>query len=110
MSGGNHLVVDRLFLGSNVTMKARMAAHSQVAQVAHTELGLLVCGSRLPVFYRMRSQPTGRWTVAMLAAHAIADVKSLSAHLRRDGESMAREAFLVLAGRRLQIQNSCDAD
>ena len=99
MTRRNHLVIDGLFLSSNVAMKASMAAHSQVAQIAHAELTLLVCGSRLPFFDRVRPQPTRRWAVAMLAAHAVADVECLGAHLGWDLESVARKAFLVLVGR-----------
>ena len=76
-----------------------MTAHSQVAQIPHPELGLLVSGPCLPLFNRVCSQPTGRRAVAMLAAHAVADVEALRAHLGGNRQRMARQAFLVLVRR-----------
>src|SRR5258706_9222942 len=87
-----------------------MAAHSQVAQIAHPKLSLLVSRTRLPFLNRMRTQPTRCWPVAILTTHTVADVEGLGAHLRCDGERMAGQAFLVLVRRRLQVKNLCDAN
>src|SRR5713101_9181374 len=99
MARRNHLVIDGFLLSPNVAIKASMAPNSQVAQIAHPKLGFLVGGSRLPIFDRVRSQPTGGRTVAMLAAHAVADVEALRAHLGGNRQRMARQAFLVLVRR-----------
>src|SRR5258706_13298900 len=86
-----------------------MAAHSQVAQIAHPELSLLVSSARLPFFNRVRAQPSRCWPVAILTTHAVADIESLGAHLGSDRKRMARQAFLVLARRPVQVQNFSDA-
>jgi hypothetical protein len=110
MAGRNHLVVDGLFLGPDMAMQASMTPDCQIAQIAHAELRLLVSASRLPIFDGVRSKPSGGGTMAVFATYSVADVEGLSAHLWRDGERVARQAFLVLAGRRFQVQNFSDAN
>jgi hypothetical protein len=101
MARSNHLVIDGFSLGSNVTMKASVAAYGQIIQIAHAELRFLVGGSLLPIFDCVRSEPTGRWAMAIFAAHSVADVEGLRAHLGRDGQRMAGQTFLILVGRRI---------
>src|SRR4030081_1080120 len=110
MSRRNHLVIDRFLFGSNVTIEASMAAYSEVAQIAHPKLNLLVSSARLPFLNRMRTQPTRRWTVAMLAAHPVADIETLRPHSRSDRKRMASETFLVLVRRPLQVENFSNAE
>src|SRR5260370_273422 len=93
-----------------MTIEASMAPHSQVEQITHPELCLLLSRARLPFFNRMRTQPTRRRTVAILTTHPIADVETLGAHFGCNGKCMASEAFLVLIWRCLQIQNFSNAE
>src|SRR5882762_10191046 len=87
-----------------------MTAHRQVAQVAHPKLSLLVSGAGLPFFDGMRTQPTRRWAVAILATHPIADIEGLGAHFGCNRKRVAGKAFLVLVRRRLQVQNFPNAE
>ena len=87
-----------------------MAAHGEIAKVPHTEAGLLIRSFCLPVFNRVRTQPTRCRTVAMFATDAVADIEGLGALLGRDRERVTSQTFLILVGRRLQVQNPPHAD
>ncbi len=48
--------------------------------------------------------------MAVLAADPVADVEGLGTLLGRHGEGVTRQAFLVLVGRSLEVENASHAD
>src|SRR5208282_4082248 len=70
--------------------EAHFAALDQVARVVHAQGdGLLV----RPASFRVAAEPCGRGTVAILAAYAITQIKSMRSLRRGDIERMTREAL-----------------
>src|SRR3954464_4101160 len=110
MPSVDHLVINRLLLRSNMTSHAGVTAHGNIAEIAHAQLIFLRGSSRLPLSYSVSAEPTRGGPVATFAAHPIADIETLGAHLRRDRERMARETLRMFGGLRRQIKNFADAD
>ena len=110
MSGGDHLMIDKFFRGADVTVQAGVAANSNIAQIDHAELGLLLRRLILPTLDRMRTQPACCRTMTALATHAVVQVKSLGALLGGNRQGVTCQTFFVLLRRRLQIQDAPDAE
>src|SRR5262249_1956803 len=105
MSRRNHLVVHPFFFCPNVAVKAVVCADCDISQVPHPELAFFLAAFCLPAFYRMRPQPARCWSVAVFAAHAVADVECLGPIFRLHRQRMTGLTFCVLFWRSLQAEN-----
>src|SRR5579863_908749 len=90
MSGGDHLVVNRLFRRAQMAAQAYSTAHLQIPCVVHAKLdGLLV----RPVSRGMRAEPSRCRAVTVLATDTLAKLEGLGLLLWGHIERMANQAF-----------------